>query len=831
MRYNNNSNWPPPPPLPPPRRLERGRAPPARRRGGLCVLLAFVAALAVLGFWRTQRSLVGTTTTTISAAGDEAAALLEAEVARLGKEVARLKAEGEAEVARVRSELESVRRRAREIAAERDASAVAAERIKLRLEEAVVVRCPPRQQVEESFPLPSWRVATECSAYDLGCTTMSRSSSSFSPYTLETPPALAARSEVVVESSTGAAMARRVGEVSFESERAAWWRRATASDEAAVEVAARLKLSRAATRRAKATLENKETSLGDQLRRLFVEDRKFEGTVSWTTSDSAYAPDMLHDVASMARTTAGFGSKFFVTALDTPTLRGCAAAGLACVAAGLDEPDLRANVQNTKFRVSAWLATHDVNFVFFEMDVWFVGNAWRVLFEPFFAEKSRDILVAAHQNNPSSTNIGVYAVRASNATRGFFRDCLEEADAKPRAHDQLIFHNMLSWHRQTKYGLRPPAAWKDKPSTPPPTEPAVADHVPPHVGVCSTRPVPTERTLFVHTLGTSPLKAHHGKMIHAKELGVWHGLGRPRDDRGGRLPAYYGADAHDGRVKYLALDGRALAALTVCEREGYHNGRWLKAHLAILITFAKATRRVLVLPKIIADYHLYFAWIFLDLQSLEGLVDWRETNFPANRRAWVNRTHPFTSVVRVSLRESRIGLDDGSVSWSAFDPAASPDAAWNAWAAAVDRPEELLLLHDGFVDGDFVKVLTNCPSTTACVKMGVPAPFHLIYSKLRWCGETVDLDRHRIAELREAWNLVADKKSALSSKEVYKVYRALGLAPTEQEHRTMFKDMEPKHNKVEFSDFQRIMEEMLEYHQNEKVEEAFELFDQDRKQT
>lgn len=46
--------------------------------------------------------------------------------------------------------------------------------------------------------------------------------------------------------------------------------------------------------------------------------------------------------------------------------------------------------------------------------------------------------------------------------------------------------------------------------------------------------------------------------------------------------------------------------------------------------------------------------------------------------------------------------------------------------------------------------------------------------------------KERISEIQEAWNLVAGKKVALTSKEVYKVYRALGFAPTEQEHREMF---------------------------------------------
>lgn len=53
-------------------------------------------------------------------------------------------------------------------------------------------------------------------------------------------------------------------------------------------------------------------------------------------------------------------------------------------------------------------------------------------------------------------------------------------------------------------------------------------------------------------------------------------------------------------------------------------------------------------------------------------------------------------------------------------------------------------------------------------------------------GAFTQVTQERVAELREAWTLVADKKTALTSKEVYRVYRALGYAPTEEEHRTYF---------------------------------------------
>lgn len=43
--------------------------------------------------------------------------------------------------------------------------------------------------------------------------------------------------------------------------------------------------------------------------------------------------------------------------------------------------------------------------------------------------------------------------------------------------------------------------------------------------------------------------------------------------------------------------------------------------------------------------------------------------------------------------------------------------------------------------------------------------------------------------------------------------------------------MNPKHDRVEFAEFQRVMEEVYELSlQMEKLDEAFEIFDQDRKQ-
>lgn len=607
---------------------------------------------------------------------------------------------------------------------------------------------------QEEDQLPSWRVLTECSAYNLVCTISA--GHVFLPYSLAEPPHTP-RQVLWTAKEPGEAMAQRVLFESFATDRSLWWRRTTSSDEAAVEEAARLVQPRFASRRARAALRMKAAPIEDQLRRIVREDLKSKQAVAWTISDFNYATEMIHEVASMARSTAGFGSNFFVVALDEPTLRACAGAGLACVATSLETSmggggvpgsALQLVVQSSKFVVSHWLAANGVDFLFFEMDVWFVKNAHRLIVASLLLQEKFDMVVAAHQNNPTATNIGVYAVRASNKTATFFADCIADSRNKTNAHDQLIFHNMLTYHRLERLMMVNPKPWKDKPTTPRPLSPVLAEFLRPHIGVCSTHPVPTDMTIFVHTLGTAPLKEHHGKRIHAKELGVWHGHARPLDLLGHELPAYYGPSAHDGRTKYLALDGRALMALSISEREGYHNVRWLKAHVAVLVAFAKATGRILILPRIIADYHIFFLWTFLDLQSLADLCDWRETNFAANRRSWKSRTMPFSSVVQVSLMQNSIGIYNQSlpVSWYRIAPQENTlkpaEQSWRAWAMAIDRPEELLLVNDAFVDHNFVRILTNCKTAAACYQEGVPRPIHYVYSKLRWCGTGINLDRH-----------------------------------------------------------------------------------------
>ena len=204
--------------------------------------------------------------------------------------------------------------------------------------------------------------------------------------------------------------------------------------------------------------------------------------------------------------------------------------------------------------------------------------------------------------------------------------------------------------------------------------------------------------------------------------------------------------AHGART-YLALDGTPLGGISLCEKEGYHNGRFVKTKIALLAAMAAATGRTLLLPRVLVDYHTYFLWTFLDLSSLGVGVDFRETNFLHNPRARASPDRPMDSVARVALGRGAVagavGADGAGPVWAALDP--NQDVV-DHWAAALEphAAAELLLVNLDFVDGEFVAVLTNCApdARKQCLRrVGVPPEFLDFFQRLRWCGETVDLNK------------------------------------------------------------------------------------------
>ena len=260
-------------------------------------------------------------------------------------------------------------------------------------------------------------------------------------------------------------------------------------------------------------------------------------------------------------------------------------------------------------------------------DVWFIKSPQQLL--SYQIEKSKvDILFSSHQNNARSGNIGVFSVLANKRTQAYFKDCVELSGRFPELHDQRIMTNLAALSQYVMRKQKIPDYWKDRPPIPDPPLPVTHEFIDPHVIVASVKPIPTEWSIAVHVLDVKPLQSPHGKKMVAKELGVWHGHQR--------VPGagYYDRIGHRAR-RYLLLDGRVLGGLSLCTAEFYHQGQVVRGTIAALAALAKHTGRILVLPRVIVDYHTYFVWTHLDLKSLEMQgVEFRETSFPNNRKSW-----------------------------------------------------------------------------------------------------------------------------------------------------------------------------------------------------
>ena len=79
--------------------------------------------------------------------------------------------------------------------------------------------------------------------------------------------------------------------------------------------------------------------------------------------------------------------------------------------------------------------------------------------------------------------------------------------------------------------------------------------------------------------------------------------------------------------------------------------------------------------------------------------------------------------------------------WAAFEARTPPLADVLASALKPHGDAELLLVDLAFADGRFVSELTNCRNEQECERRGLPWELVQLYRKLRWCGQTIDLDR------------------------------------------------------------------------------------------
>ena len=177
--------------------------------------------------------------------------------------------------------------------------------------------------------------------------------------------------------------------------------------------------------------------------------------------------------------------------------------------------------QGAKFKASLWFVQHNYDFVFFEADVWFTKSI-----DVLWSAAHRDVVTYQESRRAPLEDLdctwrrtrttrpprilGCTRARATDASREFFAGLLEEMRLKPNKHDQLLFHNLLTWHRMKP--TQPVAKeWRDAPKIPKPQNPAAWAFIDNHMGVASTHPIITQDTAFVHTLGNMPLDSQEGK--------------------------------------------------------------------------------------------------------------------------------------------------------------------------------------------------------------------------------------------------------------------------------------------------------------------------------
>jgi hypothetical protein len=415
--------------------------------------------------------------------------------------------------------------------------------------------------------------------------------------------------------------------------------------------------------------------------------------ISFTISDYSYAKDMMQDVFEMAHTIVGFDNAFFMVAMDVPTMELACLHGYPFLAWPQQQefPNattekgslLKANVANTKFEISYQLAKRRQSFLFFEMDVWFVKSPI-----PAIRQQTQDILFSGHQNNPEAANIGVYSVIANKASEEYLRICVEILQQAPNVHDQFIMQQ-VGWFLDAFHAGRPFEFDKNRFQEPLPKIPtfqhaATIGRFVPFQIQADERPVPSEDTFAIHTLCGTPLRNPHGKKQIAKELGAWYGAGNYYNGKDNR---YLWLDGHTWNGFSMAMSWHGIGVWAA-----YHSYGYLKWTVAATVALARRTNRIWVMPKILNDAGVHFIWTVLDMSSVEELdVEVRETNFPANPKAWQSASVPFRPVARTA-----VAGNDGSIFAQLNADTAGDNNDVVAWNSSTYQTDKVSMLDAWF---------------------------------------------------------------------------------------------------------------------------------------
>lgn len=482
--------------------------------------------------------------------------------------------------------------------------------------------------------------------------------------------------------------------------------------------------------------------------------------VAFTISDYNYAYDMMHDVFEMTSNIVGFHNSFFLVAIDYQTLEMACTYGYPVVAWDSAKPkgttDLGHDVANTKFEVSLYLASKSINFFFYEMDVWFVTSP-KELIASYHANEGHDMLLSSHMRDPKDINIGVYSVTSNERTIEFFEICINIAKQSPDTHDQWVMGQLLylAWAiNETGTGFKLTKMWKPPPKDNPPTM-----LKPPRWGLwrgmeimAGEQPIPVKNTIAIHTLCKGPLRRPFGKKILAKELGVWYGAGGYYSKTGTNR-RYLWMDGHDSPNTYNTvqnfewdvLDSKSFIFNDV------DSFRWT---MATLLALARRTGRIFQMPTLLSDLGAHYLWTIMDFEPVEEMgIDFRETNFPYNKKAWHSEAIPFQSVARTALapiktvdKESTMyvqypnskSAEEGTIKAWRFDDNMREEKALDAWwAMHTAIPEvdsaELLLVNPHFISWESTRRLKSKMERKKYKPTVAEKEIFDIYTKLKWC--------------------------------------------------------------------------------------------------
>jgi len=535
---------------------------------------------------------------------------------------------------------------------------------------------------EDAEQLPHWRIATDCSSYSFDCFAVARRENKYAPY----PFLRSLREEIELYNySENIPTQRQHDEWSletFDEIPSDWIQFLKQTDSAEIrspiEDANYLYPPMVPQEEYQHCLDlaiNQNKSTIEQLDELFSSDQIIPepdtNMVAFTISDYSYVQDMLHEVFQMMDDVVGFSRKnFFLVAIDKQSTELACRYGYSVVLWKADEDNLRDAVANTKVILSHDLTKRGIDFFFTEMDVWWIRSPKQNLIN--FQNRHnvddgdlKHIYFSGHQNNYNAPNIGVYAVKANRYSEEYFRVCLDILKEKPETHDQWVLAEVHRLFQHTYDGLPYELGGSFEPDGPPET-PKIenafkAMYFSPHEVVADERPMTTHTTLAIHTLNGMPLQAPHGKKMVAKELGVYYGFHtQPLASSESKTVAagYYDRSGEHRRYLWLDTDIRSNF-YSIPQQNRYHDHHVVEWTLAILIAIARKTNRILVLPQVFdadMDAGTYFAWTMVDYSRVTDLVDFRETNFLSNPKAWRNDENnenennwPFETVVNTAL--------------------------------------------------------------------------------------------------------------------------------------------------------------------------------------